>query len=320
MAALLGLDATTRCDVECTLKEVTDRVARFEVAGTIEGPVSDTSARIELRGRYRLDRRSHRIDWFALITSERREISDVADGFRLATRLQTVITPLAQTPELADEKLEGLRLEPTAELSKLTYQSPQGHWQISYDRRWYPTGETPSSATLKLIDRQSLGGQCNVFSLPRRTENGPLGLKDFQADVKQVLGKDFGEFIDAKLSTDNAGRRMLRVVVQGVAHAKPAHGPKAEDEAASADAQAETISAKSAAPGDKPAADATQDGASSPAAQHPAAPSAIPVRWIYYHISDNKGRQVAMTFAVEQRLVERFADADKAIVESVRLK
>ena len=44
MAALLGLDGATRCDVQCTLKEVTDRVARFELAGSVEGPVSDTSA------------------------------------------------------------------------------------------------------------------------------------------------------------------------------------------------------------------------------------------------------------------------------------
>ena len=145
MAALLGLDGATRCDVQCTLKEVTGEVARFELAGNVEGPVSDTSARIELKGRYRLDRRTNRIDWFALLTSEHREISDVAEGFDIVARLQTIITPLSASPELTDEKLKGLTLEPTPEQCKLTYQSPQGHWRIGYDRRWYPTGETPKT-------------------------------------------------------------------------------------------------------------------------------------------------------------------------------
>jgi hypothetical protein len=273
MAALLGLDGATSCDVQCTLKEVTPRVARFELAGTVEGPVNDTSSHIEIKGRYRLDRSKGRIDWFALVTSERRELSEVAEAFRVAARLQTVITPLVTSPQLTDERLEGLSLEPTPEQRKLSYQSPEGHWRIGYDRRWFPTGETATSATLKLIDHQSFGAQCNIFSLPRREGVGRLELKEFQADVKKVLGREFGEFVDAKGSTDKTGRRVLRVVVEGVAHVS-----------------------------------------------HDDSTPTIPIRWIYYHISDSQGRQVAMTFAIEQRLVERFADADKAIVESLRFE
>lgn len=306
MAALLGLDGATRCDVHCLLKEVTDKVARFELAGNVEGPVNDTSARIELRGRYRLDRRTNRIDWFALVTNERRESSDVAEGFEIATRLQTIITPLRTSPELADEKLAGVGLEPTPEKCKLTYRSPQGHWRVGYDRRWYPTGETPKSATLKLIDRQSLGAQCNIFSLPRREAGKPLSLKEFQSDVKKVLGDDFGEFVEAKESADKTRRCVLRVVVQGVAHAKPARPAKPGNVAA------KTSDNTSAA---NPA-DTAED--SDPPAVKP--PAEVPIRWIYYHISDAEGRQVALTFTIEQPLVERFGDADKAIVESLRFE
>jgi hypothetical protein len=326
MAALLGLDGATRCDAQCTLKEVTDRVARFELAGAIEGPVSDTSARIELKGRFRLDRRIDRIDWFALLTGERREISDVADGFHLAARLQTVVTPLVQSPELTDEKLEGLSLEPTSERCRLTYPSPQGHWRIDYDRRWYPTGETPKNATLKLIDHQSLGAQCNIFSLPRRKQDQPLALKEFQADVKKVLGEDFGKFVAADQSTDKTGRRVLRVVVQGVAHAKPTHPPKPDGKTAKATADAPTgKSAETAEASDRPTekAEAAKKPESATAKSPAPAgkpPADVPIRWIYYHTCDAEGRQVAITFTVEQRLVERFADADKPIVASLRFE
>ncbi len=46
--------------------------------------------------------------------------------------------------------------------------------------------------------------------------------------------------------------------------------------------------------------------------------SDLAMRWIYYLVAEPQGRQVALTFTVEQKLVERFADADKAMVQSLR--
>ncbi len=69
MAALLGLNDATQCHVQCTLKEVNETVARVEMTGSLEGPINDTSAKIELKAKYRFDLRTHRIDWFALVTT-----------------------------------------------------------------------------------------------------------------------------------------------------------------------------------------------------------------------------------------------------------
>ena len=44
----------------------------------------------------------------------------------------------------------------------------------------------------------------------------------------------------------------------------------------------------------------------------------VPIRWIYYHLADQQGHQAALTFIVQQEYLERFADADKPIVESLR--
>ena len=44
----------------------------------------------------------------------------------------------------------------------------------------------------------------------------------------------------------------------------------------------------------------------------------VPIRWIYYHVADEQGRQAALTFTVEQEALERFADADRAMVDSLR--
>jgi hypothetical protein len=44
----------------------------------------------------------------------------------------------------------------------------------------------------------------------------------------------------------------------------------------------------------------------------------IAMRWIYYLVADPQGRQVAFTFTVEQKFVDRFAEADKSLVQSLR--
>ncbi len=216
VAALLGLGGATRCDVQCVLKEVTETVARVELAGSVEGPVNDTSARIELKGKYRFDLRTKRIDWFALVTREDRGISQVAAGFDVGVRLQMTITPEPAPPQLTDAKLAGLDLEPTPQRSRLAFQSPQDRWQILYDRCWYLNSDDRENALLKRIDQGVLTGQCNISSLPERDPDKLVSLEEFQEDVRRALGKNFGEFVEAKQSVDrlesprSAGRRARR--------------------------------------------------------------------------------------------------------------
>ncbi|MCB9939204.1 MAG: hypothetical protein H6823_13255 [Planctomycetaceae bacterium] len=42
--------------------------------------------------------------------------------------------------------------------------------------------------------------------------------------------------------------------------------------------------------------------------------SELPIQWIYYHISDDTGRQTALVFAMDVKVVEKFAAADESIV------
>ncbi|MEN6457421.1 MAG: hypothetical protein ABFC63_00670 [Thermoguttaceae bacterium] len=266
MAALLGLESATRCDVQCKLTEVTEAVARFDIAGQVEGTVSDTSARIELKGRCRFDRNTGRINWFALLTKENRKASVVADGFEVVVRLQMTIAPCEPSQELVDFSRDKQSLMVTPERTRLAYQPPSSSWRISHDRQWYLASDDQHVAVLKRIDSGTMIGQCNASSLRRGDPNKLVSLDEFQADVRQALGENFGEFVEAAESVTAAKQRLLRVVVQGVVHNKS---------------------------GD------------------------VPIRWVYYHVADQQGRQAALTFTVQQEHAERFADADKSIVDSV---
>jgi hypothetical protein len=44
----------------------------------------------------------------------------------------------------------------------------------------------------------------------------------------------------------------------------------------------------------------------------------VPVRWFYYHVSDPEGRQVTLTFRIEEKNMDAFGNADDGLVESVR--
>jgi hypothetical protein len=44
--------------------------------------------------------------------------------------------------------------------------------------------------------------------------------------------------------------------------------------------------------------------------------SELPVQWVYHHISNGKGRQTALVFTMDSKVIEAFAEADRAIISS----
>ena len=265
LAAMLGLDEVAKTTVKSKLTEVTETVARFELTGHVEGAIYGVSTDVEIKGKYRFDLRTKRVDWLGLLVKENRPGSFIADGVDVVSRLQVLTAP-AETPESLNEgALAKLTLKSSPQSTLLEYQSPGDGWQCLYDRRWYIHHQRPKStvAVLRLLDRGVLAGQCNLSSTPKRDADKPVSLEEFQDDVKRALGKSFGELVDAAQTKNDANYRVFRVTAQGTS-------------------------------------------------------SDIAMRWIYYLVSDPQGHQVAFTFAVEQKLYERFADADKPLIQSLR--
>ncbi|MEX0679567.1 MAG: hypothetical protein WD063_21010 [Pirellulales bacterium] len=47
--------------------------------------------------------------------------------------------------------------------------------------------------------------------------------------------------------------------------------------------------------------------------------SQLPIEWIYYLVQDRQGHRVSLAFTLEQSLRERFAEADRRVVEALKL-
>lgn len=215
LGGLLGLEAVAETDVQSTLSEVTDTTARMEMSGRVEGAVYGVSTEIELKAKYRLDRRTDRLDWFAMLVKEKRNASPVEDGMDVIARLQIQITPKTQSEHLSDASLNGLHLAPQAELEQLTYRPADGSWQLTYDRNWHVYGDRRDRVSLRLLDRGEFLTQCNVSTLLDVAPGKQPALARFQDDVKQALGESFGEFVEAGQRANAAGYREYRAVVRG---------------------------------------------------------------------------------------------------------
>ncbi len=218
LVALLGLDEAEKAEVQSTLADVTDDVARFELAGTVEGTTDGVATTIELKAKYRFNRKTNRIDWIGLLVKEDRGIGHVAAGLNVIARLQLRIAPLADaksSANLTDAALEGFDLEPTDELTRLVYLPEKGDWQFTYDRRWHVTDDRGELVVLQMLDRGELIAQCNVSPLPKREPDRQITLEEFQDDVKKALGESFGRFVRASQFAGESDHRVYRVVVQG---------------------------------------------------------------------------------------------------------
>ena len=215
LVALLGVDAVSKTDVKSVLTDVTDTEARMELAGQVEGALGGVSTEIQLKAKYRFNRKTRRVDWLGLLVKENRDIGHVQRGVDAVARLQVKISPKAQSDHFSPSALKDLALTPTPESTQLTYESAEGGWRFAHDRCWHVTADQRDLAVLRMIDRGELVAQCNVAPLPKLSPGSQTSLAEFQDDVQKALGKAFGEFIEAAQSGSDANYQVYRVVVGG---------------------------------------------------------------------------------------------------------
>ncbi|MFZ5831308.1 MAG: hypothetical protein ACOY3P_14555 [Planctomycetota bacterium] len=215
LAALVLVDKVTDSTVTCSLKEVTDDVARFEIDGTLSALVHDVTTRIELKGRYRFDRRTNRIDWIGLLLQEQREISVVARGFEVVGRLQVRILPQKVAKWLTGREFENVEIAVGPEAERLMYEPADHRWQLLHDRRWFLYREQPDIAIFRFINDGQYVAQAKLWHLPSRKPDDLPTPEAFQEEVRVALGKDFGSLVEAGEFSEGDDYRIYRVVVAG---------------------------------------------------------------------------------------------------------
>jgi len=221
IAAMLGLDAITESNVKSVLTGVADGKARLEMSGRVAGAEDGVSTKLEMKGKYQFDLKAKRITWFGLLVRENRSVGHVDTGFDVVARLQMKITPGRKSEHLSETALANLPLEPTPELTQLSYEPPEAKWRLAHDRRWFVITEEDSQAVLRLIDGGDKLAQCNVALLPQAADATQLTLERFQEDVVRALDKSFKQLLRSSQRHSEADYRVFQVVAEGEASDLP---------------------------------------------------------------------------------------------------
>jgi hypothetical protein len=199
--------------VQCVLGEIKDQVADIAAAGNVSGAAGGIATEIELKIKFKFNLSDARITDFAMLIKEKRAVGHIGPGLDTVAKILMKITPLANSRAITPEVLARQPKDATPELLALNYTPKHGRFRFDYERRWYITGDEPKLAVLRLLDRGELVAQCNVSALPAVTK--PVELAEFQRDIERTLGKNFGQWISAVQTTNDAGYVVYRVVVHG---------------------------------------------------------------------------------------------------------
>jgi len=223
MAALLDLDAVSQTDVASVLREASDGMAEIEMSGRVEGAVGGVSTQIELKAKYHFDLSAGRLTWFGMVARENRSVGHVGPGLEALSRLQMKFTPLEESTVLSDSALSGLTLRPSPELTRLSYESPEGGWRFVHDRKWFITQDEDRLAVLRLIDRGEFVAQCKIHTLPDAAPEEQVTLAEFQDDIRHGLGEHFKQFVQASQRSNALDYRVYRAVAAGEVEQLPIH-------------------------------------------------------------------------------------------------
>ncbi len=216
MANLLGLEAVAETDVRSTLEKVTGSFAEITMVGRVDGAIYGVATEIEVMAKYRFDLKSKRINWFGLLIKEKRKSGLVMDGVEAVGKLVMQIVPKTASTHLSEEALEDLPERSDVNLRRLALLSAEGGWQLTYDRSWHVYSSAGRLTNLRLIDRGEMLTQCNISSLPKIEPEKQVSLEEFQVDIRKLLDKQFGQFVQAGQWGNEANYRVYRTAVLGM--------------------------------------------------------------------------------------------------------
>ncbi|MEZ6070447.1 MAG: hypothetical protein R3C10_09280 [Pirellulales bacterium] len=131
------------------------------------------------------------------------------------------LSPASPPAELSDARLEQLESSAGDNLEQLVYESGSGQFRLYYGRDWHVMNDTEAVTVLRMVSRGELVAQCNVSALPKIDAAKQVSLSQFQEDIQDALGENFGQFVRAAQETNETGYLVYRVQVIGKASDLP---------------------------------------------------------------------------------------------------
>jgi len=297
-AGLLSIDTVESGVIEARVQSVTDASADIVISGIVDGAVDGVPTHVTVEGSLSVAARSvaavadtadspparyelhGRITQASVVLRERRQASHVAPGFEVEARVLVERAALGQSSAAADfTSAPDVANESTSSVNE---QGPPQRRQGdgSPDRVWYRESE----GRFDLIHDTRW----------RRVEDGPNGLVMRLVDRGALLGQC-----------------SITSLPQAPASALPTRADLQRDIERSLAGQ--VVRVESGEETDR------DDGLRIVRLASEGNAGQLPFRWIHYVVAARDGSRASVTFMFEASVQQRFADADRSLIEGLRL-
>jgi hypothetical protein len=196
MAALLTFDTVSVCEMQSVLEEFNASFAKIRVAGVVHGTADGTPTEQEIRAVALFDRRLGRIARLNIATREKRSIGAATPGLDAVAKLQIKLEPAPADTKLTDAAIAAAT-RTRRPANDVLLEVPGMGIRLVHDRQWYLTAQNRQSVTLRRLVQGEVVGQCTINALPQKSPGQQGPLEQFQRDVVQSLGPNFGEMVSA---------------------------------------------------------------------------------------------------------------------------
>ena len=300
-AGLLAIDTVESGVIEARIQNAADSRATVTFAGIIDGAVDGVPTHVTVEGSFAVAARTieatagttdsepvrhqlhGRVVQVSAVIRERRQASHVAPGFDVEARLLMARTSL----EPGLEKDVGQHAEPAADVAATPVRTVTGEGQ--------PPRRRGEGGPGRVWYRDPQGRFDLVHDVRwRRVEDGPNGL------VMRLV--DRGALV---------GQCSMTSLPQATAASLPTRAEVQRDVERSLSGQ--VVRSDAAEESDR------ADGLRIVRLASSGTAGRLPFRWVHYVLAAQNGSRVSVTFMFEESMQQRFGDADRPLIEGLRL-
>lgn len=214
---LFNLDAVHNSTLEAKISKVEKGVATIVLKGVLDATANSVPTRLDIDGNFqvKLGRQCALVTWLGLVIKEDRQVSQAEPGFDITARVRLI---REETDAKIDVTTEALRqLATTEDEGRWLVQlhSTAGRYSMLADRRWHIHRDSPEESILRMVENNTVIAQCTVSRLVALESGQQLTMEGLQSDIKGLLGKGFGEFLESTEKVTSNKLRMIRTVVGG---------------------------------------------------------------------------------------------------------
>jgi hypothetical protein len=207
-----GVEAVLSSEFRCTLKEVKGEIAFVELKGKLSGGRFGASTELEFEGGYEFDLTENALRELHVTLRDKSSISPVSPGLDIAANIRFTRRRVAEHPQLPDDLLAKIPLDPAPERLLLHFDSQWGT-RFLHTRDWHII--PGQYVVLRLVENGSLITQGTMMPLPRAEPGEHTPTRQFQADIRKSLGQRLRDIRSAEQLPARDGQFLYRVTAVG---------------------------------------------------------------------------------------------------------